>query len=654
MEYYKNPRLLKCGHQFCEVCLSHILKQSPKGEIICPTCRDVTKPKLGDVTTLPRSTLHQYIQELIFQLPQKEVLGKTCTKCKAKIPTRHCSDCKDLSYMCDGCFVNHEKIPSFAKHETVPFDPLLVCAEHPHKMVECFCHDCKKMVCPECIFEIHDGHNIENMKEAAETAKKSLRKYTKQLGKRKVQTGVVKTLQAASGKLLNAKEKYKEKSEKALSALAMLEKKIRSNIKKMDQSVEKDLGELGKYEREIMEVSADQKKMIKLAESLLGDVSDSQVIMGAKNLPKPDLDCDEVDVNFPNIESGLDHIIHGIDAMTNAAKNSTKQETYSVQRGERQWEMKELTTIGNIGEITGVTFRNKPTQLVVRNVMNRTVMNRTTIKRYSLDGNLIKETQLNTHRAKNILFHQITPTISTIAIDSRRDLYLLPCDNGILVRAGLDRKVTDTTKLRRKRGRALDGVAYIPDYDLYVLSEYDDEKGRVFLVSPDTLTKVRSLKGPFSSPRNVCVGYINGVTTIVVSDYASDKLFLYTVDGKLIKTYGPNTTSGLRDLLGPRGVTVTKDGHIVVCNHGIQCVYRVWSDYDGDHWECVLDTRDVGWRPWDVAIDNNTRVMAVTYYEEDPNPSIGLKYDSDSDNDSSEDYSDDDDSDNGFIKLYTL
>ena len=261
MEYYKNPRLLKCGHQFCEVCLTNILKQSPKGEIICPTCRDVTKPKLGDVTTLPRSTLHQYIQELIFQLPQKEVLGKTCTKCKAKEPTRHCSVCKeDLSYMCDGCFAKHQKVPSFAKHETVPFDPLLVCSEHQHKMVECFCHDCMKMVCPECIFDLHGDHNVENIKEAAETAKKSLHEYTKQLGKRKIQTGVVKRLQAASRKLLDAKKTYMNKSEKALNALSMLEKKIRGNIETINKSVDKEINKLSIYETKITEVSVDQEK----------------------------------------------------------------------------------------------------------------------------------------------------------------------------------------------------------------------------------------------------------------------------------------------------------------------------------------------------------------------------------------------------------
>ena len=64
-EPYKDPRLLKCGHQFCQNCLKDIANHNPRGNIRCPVCREVTKPQHGDVTTLPRSTLHQYMQELV-------------------------------------------------------------------------------------------------------------------------------------------------------------------------------------------------------------------------------------------------------------------------------------------------------------------------------------------------------------------------------------------------------------------------------------------------------------------------------------------------------------------------------------------------------------------------------------------------------------
>ena len=111
---------------------------------------------------------------------------------------------------------------------------------------------------------------------------------------------------------------------------------------------------------------------------------------------------------------------------------------------------------------------------------------------------------------------------SMIAIDSHRDLYLLPCNDGSLVRMEMDGRVRDTTKL----GSNLCGVAYIPDHDLYVLSDYVHGNSHVFLVSPDTLTVVRSLgdKGTFSQPFNVCVGDINGSTTIVVSNGRNNPL----------------------------------------------------------------------------------------------------------------------------------
>ena len=78
-EPYKDSRLLKCGHQFCVNCLKDVANHTPQGHIPCPVCREVTKPQHGDVTTLPRSTLHQYMQELILKKPTEEALGQKFT-----------------------------------------------------------------------------------------------------------------------------------------------------------------------------------------------------------------------------------------------------------------------------------------------------------------------------------------------------------------------------------------------------------------------------------------------------------------------------------------------------------------------------------------------------------------------------------------------
>ena len=198
-----------------------------------------------------------------------------------------------------------------------------------------------------------------------------------------------------------------------------------------------------------------------------------------------------------------------------------------------------------------------------------------------------------------------------IAIDSHRELYLLPCNDGSLVRMEMDGRVRDTTKL----GSKLCGAAYIPDHDLYVLSDYVDNS-RVFLVSSDRLTVVRSLgdKGTFSGPFNVCVGDINGSTTIVVSDWGKNTLNLCSVSGELIGTYGPETHT-LGSLNGPWGVSVDKSGRIVVCDFGKARVLRVWNDKDGDHWECLLDKGQLGGWSRCMDIDNDNRLMAVSVGE---------------------------------------
>ena len=164
-EPYKDPRLLKCGHQFCEDCVRNVAKQTTRGYVPCPVCREVTKPPLGDVASLPRSVLLQCIQEVILQEPrgQKNPGPTLCSRCHQVEPIRHCLECPSgMSYLCDRCYTIHDQIPRLSRHQSVVYKSRLVCARHPHRMVESHCHVCKVDICVDCVFGDHANHLTDN------------------------------------------------------------------------------------------------------------------------------------------------------------------------------------------------------------------------------------------------------------------------------------------------------------------------------------------------------------------------------------------------------------------------------------------------------------------------------------------------------------
>ena len=601
-EPYKDPRLLKCGHQFCENCLNDAANHTLHGNIRCPVCHEVTKPQHVDVTTRPHSRLHQYIQELIFRQPTEEALGQKCTKCKVNKPTRHCPDCTaDLAYLCDKCYAVHQKVERFAKHSTIQFDPLHVCPEHPHKMVENYCYDCNKAVCVECLFNSHGEHTTEYLQKAAEESRKTLKEYILTQEGRIIDTNILPKSKQASAKLQARQRSITKIVQNLKNAWKKLEEKLDKLVKQTDKAIDMENKKLLVQQTKITEIAAAQEKMLKLAESLLEDVSDPQVIMGSRDLPEPDIDITQIEVNFPVIGEQFDKMAADIETMTKSVDISYKKEVYKVNRGRltQQWDLKHVRDIHGGRLVQGLTIDYQNNKVRDGGEYGQ-------VKVYNTNADLMHQMGQQTLTVPDL---GLLCNFSMIAMDSHRDLYLLPCNDGSLVRMEMDGRVRDTTKL----GSNLCGVAYIPDHDLYVLSDYVCGNSRVFLMSSDTLTVVRSLgdKGTFGYPYNVCVGDINGSTTVVVSDRGNHTLYLFSISGELIRTYGPDTQR-LGSMNCPFGVSVDSSGRIIVCDYGKDRVLCVWSDKDGDHWECLLDRGQLSDWPRCVAIDNDNRLMAVS------------------------------------------
>ena len=119
LEPYKQPRLLKCFHVFCEQCLKDLVKREGQS-LPCPQCRQDTPLPVGGVPDLQGAF---YIHSL-FDI--KGALSSTscCTTHPEKEAEFYCKQCDQL--ICSHCLVSghrdhqYDLVPeSFAKQEKV-------------------------------------------------------------------------------------------------------------------------------------------------------------------------------------------------------------------------------------------------------------------------------------------------------------------------------------------------------------------------------------------------------------------------------------------------------------------------------------------------------------------------------------------------------
>ena len=85
---------------------------------------------------------------------------------------------------------------------------------------------------------------------------------------------------------------------------------------------------------------------------------------------------------------------------------------------------------------------------------------------------------------------------------------------------------------------------------------------RIVIVQPANVTRAFTCE-QFQSPTYVAATRHN---RILVSDAAAHKIFVFTREGDLLRTFGGDQGSAVGDLLSPRGVAVDFQGFVVVAN----------------------------------------------------------------------------------------
>ncbi|XP_040203013.1 E3 ubiquitin/ISG15 ligase TRIM25-like [Rana temporaria] len=179
LNIYTDPIMLRCGHNFCRVCIDRVLDtQEGSGGYSCPECRE----KSQDRPALQRNiTLRNIVENFLSSQSDQGESGVFCTHCvDSPVPAvRSCLLC-EVS-LCDKHLRVHKKTP-----EHILCDPTFSmesrkCSVHK-KILEYYCTEDYTCICVSCsLAGEHRGHQVEMLNEASGKKKETLRNVLQKL-----------------------------------------------------------------------------------------------------------------------------------------------------------------------------------------------------------------------------------------------------------------------------------------------------------------------------------------------------------------------------------------------------------------------------------------------------------------------------------------
>ncbi|XP_077119115.1 E3 ubiquitin-protein ligase TRIM11-like [Ranitomeya variabilis] len=243
---YTDPVMLRCGHNFCRVCIDRVLDtQDGSGVYYCPDCRE----EFQERPTLMRDFALCKIVKNIWQTDQhqEKMTGICCTYCvDSPVPAvRSCLHCE--ASLCDKHLRAHSK-----SAEHVLSDPSTLekrkCSVHK-KILVYYCTEDAACICVHCSVGEHQGHRVEMLDDASVKKKEKLKNVLQKLITEREETEErVRSLEERRRK---AQEKAAGKVEKVISLctnirrwLDDLEMRVPSEIYRQEKEESQSLSAL--------------------------------------------------------------------------------------------------------------------------------------------------------------------------------------------------------------------------------------------------------------------------------------------------------------------------------------------------------------------------------------------------------------------------
>ncbi|XP_075034100.1 E3 ubiquitin/ISG15 ligase TRIM25-like [Mixophyes fleayi] len=247
LNIYTDPVTLRCGHNFCRVCINHVMDtQEGSGVYTCPECR----AEFQERPALQRNiTLCNIAQRFLSAQPEQEVTGIFCTYCiTSTVPAvKSCLMCE--ASLCENHLRVHSRSAEHVLSQPTTSLGNRKCSVH-NKIMEYFCTEDSNCICVSCRLDgDHRGHQVELLDEASKKKKEQLRNALHTLTTKREETEQkVQSLQerkrVVPEKAAGLTERVTALFKDIRRQLDDLEKRVLSDISRQEEQVSLSISDL--------------------------------------------------------------------------------------------------------------------------------------------------------------------------------------------------------------------------------------------------------------------------------------------------------------------------------------------------------------------------------------------------------------------------
>ncbi|XP_075056575.1 E3 ubiquitin-protein ligase TRIM39-like [Mixophyes fleayi] len=239
LNIYTDPVTLRCGHNFCRVCIDCVLDtQEGSGVYTCPDCREECQERPALTRNI---TLCNIVGRFLSTRPDQEETGIFCTYCiHSPVPAaKSCLMCE--ASLCDNHLRVHSKSAEHVLCDPTTFLENRKCSVHK-KILEYYCTEDAACICVYCSAGEHRGHRVEMLDEASEKKKEKLRNVLQKLTAKREETE--KRVQSLKERRREDQQIKADVTERVTAIfrdirryLVDLEKRVLSEISRQENSV---------------------------------------------------------------------------------------------------------------------------------------------------------------------------------------------------------------------------------------------------------------------------------------------------------------------------------------------------------------------------------------------------------------------------------